>query len=285
MKLLKVMLFLTVFLLMINISTAYSLDSYNTQYNIVGNKVVMQTIITASETIILSLPIPADAETVEVYLNDVKFDATIEDNFLRINLNRNDQLKIGYITSEFIDKSNFLLNLPIGYDVGLLKITLVLPEEAVLRRPIKDTTGSIYPKPDQATTDGRSLIFIWEREDLKSGDEIAIFAMYKTKFNYIPFIVALAAIIFVLLLYVLRKLPKKEVKKEEKKPELEKHLKEEEQQIVSVLKQREGQCEQGTLRVITGFSKAHLSRLLMELEARKIIYKEKRGKKNLIFLK
>jgi uncharacterized membrane protein len=64
-----------------------------------------------------------------------------------------------------------------------------------------------------------------------------------------------------------------------------KHLKDDEQQIVRILKKRKGSCEQGTLRVVTGFSKASLSRLISELEARKIIYKEKRGKKNLIFLK
>ena len=288
MKLFKAMLFLTISLLVINVVDAYTLNSYDSQYNIVGNKIVVQTIITASEAIILSLPIPADAEIVEVYLNDIKFNAAIEDNSLKMNLNKNDQLKLEYITSGFIDNSNFLLNLPIGYGVGLLKITLVLPEEAVLKKPITDTTGSIYPKPDKAETDGRSLIFTWERTNVQAGDEVAIFAMYKTKNNYIPIITVAAA--FILLVYILyikkpKKIKKIKTKKPKKESEILEHLKEEEQQIVRVLKQREGQCEQGTLRVVTGFSKAHLSRLLMELEARKIIYKEKRGKKNLIFLK
>jgi uncharacterized membrane protein len=39
------------------------------------------------------------------------------------------------------------------------------------------------------------------------------------------------------------------------------------------------------LRVITGFSKAKLSGLLKELEERNVVYKEKRGKKNLVFLR
>ena len=58
-----------------------------------------------------------------------------------------------------------------------------------------------------------------------------------------------------------------------------------EEQIITILKNKEGSCEQGTLRVITGFSKATLSRLLSELETRNVIHKEKRGKKNLVFLK
>ena len=77
------------------------------------------------------------------------------------------------------------------------------------------------------------------------------------------------------------------IKKEivEKEYDIEKHLKEDEEQVITILKNKQGSCEQGTLRVITGFSKAALSRLLSELEARKIIHKEKRGKKNLVFLK
>jgi uncharacterized membrane protein len=54
---------------------------------------------------------------------------------------------------------------------------------------------------------------------------------------------------------------------------------------VTILREREGKCEQGTLRVITGFSKAKLSGLLKELDERRIVHKEKRGKKNLVFLK
>jgi len=65
----------------------------------------------------------------------------------------------------------------------------------------------------------------------------------------------------------------------------EKHLKEDEKQIVNILKQREGKAEQGTLRIVSGFPKSTLSRILKELEERNIIYKEKRGKKNMIFLR
>ena len=65
----------------------------------------------------------------------------------------------------------------------------------------------------------------------------------------------------------------------------EKHLKEDEKQIVNILKEREGNCEQGTLRVVSGFPKSTLSRILKELEERNIIHKEKRGKKNMVFLR
>jgi len=65
-----------------------------------------------------------------------------------------------------------------------------------------------------------------------------------------------------------------------------KHLKEDEAQIVRVIMRREDhQIEQGTLRVITGMPKATLSRILKELEERNIIFKEKRGKRNMVFLR
>ena len=81
-----------------------------------------------------------------------------------------------------------------------------------------------------------------------------------------------------------RNLKKKEVPVEPK-PAAEHYLKDEERQIVNVLRQREGSCEQGTLRVVTGMPKSTLSRILKELEDRNIIYKEKRGKKNITITK
>ena len=63
------------------------------------------------------------------------------------------------------------------------------------------------------------------------------------------------------------------------------HLKEDEKQIVNILRQREGKSEQGTLRIVSGFPKSTLSRILKELEERNIVYKEKRGKKNMVFLR
>ena len=68
-------------------------------------------------------------------------------------------------------------------------------------------------------------------------------------------------------------------------PEMERHLKEDERLIIEVLKAKNSRSTQAQLRVATDFSKARLSRLLMELEDRKIVLKEKEGKRNLVFLK
>ncbi len=51
-----------------------------------------------------------------------------------------------------------------------------------------------------------------------------------------------------------------------------------------ILRQKEGKCQQSTLVVITGHSKAQLSRILQEMEARQIIKKHVKGNKNIIIL-
>ena len=144
------------------------------------------------------------------------------------------------------------------------------------------------------------MIFVWQRAGLIEGDEFSVFVQYRPGGpNLWTVILILLGLLAVSVAYgyfsdwrfktIVPRL-KKEKKSMHKHPvekelELLRHLKEEEQQLIRVLKDRDGQCEQGTLRIATDFSKAHLSRLLSELEARKVIRKERRGKKNIVFLK
>jgi len=301
----KPILYSLLFLLVIGTCSAAAIESQTTRYSIVDSRVVVQTLLEFPGKVTgdISWPIEADVGAVDIYLDEEKIPAEISNGYLDIRLDSTQEVKLSYITEELIDKTNFLINLPFDYDIGKVKIVLVLPEEATLRKPIQDRQGSIYPLPDKATTDGRSLIFIWDLENVSAGDDFSVFAMYKPKSDNMSLIALLIAAVVLLAGYVAytkfyaknkqkksQKKPQKtvkiiKVKEPEKEPRILEHLKEDEQQIVRVLKQREGSCEQGTLRIVTGFSKAHLSRLLMELEARKIVFKEKRGKKNLVFLK
>lgn|GEM_PF-3520923 len=66
---------------------------------------------------------------------------------------------------------------------------------------------------------------------------------------------------------------------------IDRYLKEDERIVINVLRMKHNSCSQATLRVVTDFSKARLSRILSELEERGIIYKEQQGRKNLITLK
>ena len=66
---------------------------------------------------------------------------------------------------------------------------------------------------------------------------------------------------------------------------IDRHLKEDEQVIINILRMKQGSCTQATIRVISDFSKARLSRILSELEARGFIYKQAKGRKNIITLR
>ncbi|MBW3004928.1 hypothetical protein KY310_03780 [Candidatus Woesearchaeota archaeon] len=255
--------------------SALEIDKYNAVYNLVDDKAVVEVEIIFSEEITgeFNLSLPEDYTALTVYLDDSQkeFDGMLE-NVTAIKYN--------YITQDVIDKTNFLMNLQLGYAVKEMEIKLVLPSGALLKKPLHKQGGSIYPKPTETDTDGRSLIFIWADKDVEQDEEIAIFAQIEPKKDYRGWI-ALIILLLVLFPVIYFAYPRKikQVKKTEK------HLKEDEEQIVTILERKEGECEQGTLRVITGFSKAHLSRLLKELEERKVVHKEKRGKKNIVFLK
>ncbi len=62
-------------------------------------------------------------------------------------------------------------------------------------------------------------------------------------------------------------------------------LKEDERIVLNVLKMKNGSCSQATLRVVTDFSKARLSRIISELVQRGIVYKEQQGNTNIVTLK
>jgi uncharacterized membrane protein len=205
-------------------------------------------------------------------------------------------MEYSYITADFVDGKSFVVSFSAPFDIKLLRMTLTLPENAVLDRPIRKghTTGSsIYPAPLRMETDGQAITVVWEFRDVNEGDEVALYARYKRPIRYLVPLMLISAGIFLLILGAAYLLAKKAGRGHNTRIRIEKtgsegiegHLKEDEEQVMNVLKLKEGSCEQGTLRIATGFSKAKISGLLKEMEERKIIIKEKRGKKNLVFIK
>lgn len=260
-------------------------------FHIVGSAVYVEQQITfeAPSSGPLKLSIPDDSEGISLY-----FDGEPTEYVQNLTLDNTTTVKISYVTSKILDKGNFLANFKAESDIGKLAVALVLEEGTNIKQEEKagPAAGSVFPEPTDITSDGQSIIVVWTRDDVKEGDELPLYVRIKHKTSTLP------AVILILILLAagtayrawkghVPKTPPKEEKpsEEEKEPEFLKNLKEEEQQIVRILQRKEGSCEQGTLRVTTGFSKAKLSRLLMELEQRKIIHKEQRGKKNLVFLK
>ncbi len=276
-----------IFILILPVCTAQTLESNTHDFNIVYDRVLVESelVFDVSQQVNFELDLPEDYSGLSLYVNDDLKEPVIENNKLKLLYDSVKKIKFDYLTDELLDKDIFLANIVVPFDTGDFRITVTLPEEAVLEKPLGNgISGSIYPKPNKAITDGKSLIFEWDKHNITKGDDQAIFIQYRTKADYGFLLWSFALIIIGLLMYIISRKPKVEtvVHKEDL---VEKHLKEDEEQILNILKSRDGQSEQGTLRVITGFSKATLSRLLKELEERNVVYKEKRGKKNLVFLK
>ncbi len=309
MKLRIAYVLLLAFALILPCASSLEIESESYDFYIVGSSVYVEEdiVFEGSVTGAFRLSIPEDAEGVSLYIDDEPAEyAGIQ------RLSSAKEIRINYITKSLLDKGNFLANIKAGHNISKLSVKLVLEEGESIRKEKSNglTTPSVFPKPTEITSDGRSIILLWEKPDFQKDEEFSMYVRIKRKTSYMPAVIVLVILAIAILIAYKKGILKfpakekkhekkekpeeKEVKKEakiEKLPEPEKeleffkNLKEDEQQVIRVLKAREGSCEQGTLRIVTGFSKARLSRLLMELEARKVIYKEKRGKKNLIFLK
>ncbi|MFH1064646.1 MAG: hypothetical protein V1729_06190, partial [Candidatus Woesearchaeota archaeon] len=202
-----------------------------------------------------------------------------------------------------LDKDILIASMYSPVDIDRLQIKLHLPEKATLKKPMNRGAiagSAVFPVPSRLETDGQTITIVWDFSNIKAGDEIALYADYKMPSKTWPMITTILIALAVLgtALYILFK----KRSKQDTAPDTEErsttshkpttphrpidtHLKEDEQQIVNVLRLKEGSCEQGTLRIATGFSKAKLSGLLKEMEQRKMVHKEKKGKRNLVFLK
>jgi len=141
-------------------------------------------------------------------------------------------------------------------------------------------TSGIFPKPSRIYSNGERITLVWEYSNLAPGQDIALFVTLrenrtqsKPYWLYLLLVLILAAIA-VILAYFLRRTTK------------ELYLLDEEKRIISILKsaRREG-VWQKQIWLKTGYSKAKLSRLIRNLEARGMIKKIPFGNTNKIVLK
>lgn len=280
-----------------------ALSRYQVTMYMAYNKVLVESAMRFNEpqTANISIELPLDAGSINNEIDGFEFPAILEGNRLQLVMVNNTEAGYYYITGALAEKDSFIASLDIPYDVEKMRLKLYLPEKAVLDRPIRKgaiSGSSIYPRPTDLETDGQVIIVVWDFENLKQGENLDLFVRYTIPFRYWPHLIIgmiLAILSITGIAYMAtdsrkkrRSHPKivvREIRTPDHESDISDHLKEDEQQILNILKMKEGSCDQGTLRVITGFSKAKLSGLLKELEERKVIHKEKRGKKNLVFLK
>lgn len=244
---------------------------------------------------------------------------------ISFNINSSGKIVVDYTTESYVDsgtRNYFISDIRSNYPIASIHSRVVLPVNSFLSES-EEQGGSVFPQGNVAT-DGKTIYVEWKKDDLQPGNSFPMLVIYRTMKGTSFLIYVLTLVILGIMAYfgfpylVKRHVknlqdnekeayskefdkssgsnksgampvnPASEDKLNEKQKDLQKilaHLTEDEQQIVNILADREGHIEQGTLVIITGFSKAHLSRLLDELQRRRIIHKEKKGKKNVVWLK
>lgn len=291
-------------MLSLSLTTALELESHQITYDIGKNEVKITQTLQFSEELSQKevFTIPRDAQNIEITSQTTSIEVEFEKGVLKLPKGYK-EFTIEYSTKEVIQASNtknfFATTIETLYPTKILTISAKLPKRSALTAPIDDGR-SVFPPPTNTSTDGQRIIITWEDKDLEPGDVVGVFLTYTLAGNYLFLFVGLIglliAVIGVYIVYKRRRKEKptpepsiEEKPKTEEKPkveetEFEEHLKEEERLIVNVLRQKEGKCQQSTLVILTGYSKAHLSRILQEMEARKLITKAIKGNKNIILL-
>ena len=176
----------------------------------------------------------------------------------------------------------FILKLPLGY---------IIPEE-----PGKDKSFFISPEEKIIYSDGQRIILRWEKKSLDERFDVSVISEpLKKEFDNLVFLLVPAVVLILFLIIYFSKSRKKQKEIPKKKPVakrkpqnkmIEEHLIESEKAVIAELKNADKkELWQKQLQLKTEFSKAKLSRVIRNLEARKIIQKIPYGNTNKIKLK
>jgi len=177
------------------------------------------------------------------------------------------------------NKRLFNLDIPILIDTNKLNIELKLPEMMVVA---SNEMAPISPSGAKIGSDGRRITLSWYFEDQFNGDIIPIRVYYEGvgPTNFFRLISLKWILIFFLLLVVSGFLVYEKFFSR-KKPIVLSILNEAEKIVVEAIEREGGKnVDQRNIVSSTGFSKAKVSRILQNLEARGILKIERIGRKN-----
>jgi len=298
-KINRAVLLLLVFLVPYAVS-AEKLGSYNTDFKVI-DKYVLSTVeynFISSSNKDLMVVLPADAWNLSLNIDGEELAPNITGNKIKIPIKESTKkVKLIFYTKDLLNYNSptgiFFTEIIAPFDSESVKSTLTLPTGSASIKLINETSA----RPTRTETNGQETKLIWEEHDVPKNFKMSNLAVFDTerqpamiisswKITMLLFSLFAVIIAQVAYLIVYRNNKIKQIEKNlSKKFSIDGHLKEEESQIINVLRLKEGQTSQGTLGVVTGMPKATLSKLLSELEARNVIQKEKSGKKNIVSLK
>jgi uncharacterized membrane protein len=265
------LLLLTAILLLIPSFVSASIQNFDVEVRIVSSRALLSYDIQTDQPSI-QLNLPEDAKISEI--SETNY--SLKDGILISSVSPGN-LKLSYFTDMLIEKtSKSYFTSEFKFPVSeKINVRLILPEGSVI--------DSAFPTPE-FTSDGKHIILSWNPQ-LKEKEGFPVFVIYKEASQIIwPWFIALIIASIAIAIFLKRK--KQRAKVRLKKPaEKEIHLLESESAVIKVLKKAKGEVWQKQIQINTGFSKAKLSRLIRNLEARGLIKKIPLGNTNKIKLK
>lgn len=199
-----------------------------------------------------------------------------------------DSIKINFELSGFVAdfKEDKILSFSYIPEANITAFSLIvkLPPRSTLASEIEksgESLSAVYPSPTKIYTNGKRIILEWQRDELKIGESFRVFVMYSNlnKRNYSPLWVLFGLLIGTALTYFVIK------GKNKNKNIARMVLSGDEEKIYELILASDGEILQEEIVKTTGFSKAKVSKLIRNLEIKKIIKKEPYRKTNKLMLK
>ncbi|MDP1728632.1 MAG: hypothetical protein Q8L27_00325 [archaeon] len=204
--------------------------------------------------------------------------------------------KEAYVTNDGLEKSGrnyyFVKKVMFSEDFDSVQIKLNLDTGIIIENQ------EVYPAGYKMGTDGQIIYILWNKSNVKAGDNFAMFvSLEDTSGNYL-WIILIGSLLILLVVgyFIYIKFSKKQktkiikVKQKSKvKKEAESvydYLLDTEKKVIEELKKADrNELWQKQIQNSTGFSKAKVSRLVRNLEARGLIKKIPFGNTNKVRLK
>ena len=242
--------------------------------------------------IILLLVINVSANYYNLDINQEGKKASINESF-----NLNDNITSNFLDTEIIDNSGN--NYYFTY-----KVTPKVDNNISIRMFLSEGFGvsesDIYPKNFNLETDGHKIIVIWHFDNLLDSKDIPLFVKFSSPNNLpitIKIIIVIIALLLIVALVILflkygKAIEAKKNKKDKglkankvKIKDFTSYLSDGEKIVVELLRKNDKEMWQKDIQRDGNFSKARLSRIIRNLEAKSIINRTPIGNTNKIKLK
>jgi len=239
----------------------------------------------------LTLILTPDADDVRITIDEQKTDCLIQAEFARCgNLPKGSHnVSITYETSYPVavsgDNTVFRYTDKLPYPSTQQQVTLQLPVGYIIPRERgKDESFYISPTPKEVYSDGEHIIIDWEQKGQELSISVVARRVVGPPLTWITISALAVAVAAGFSIWAVLRERRPRIQKQKKKQTVIPGLMESEQKVVDFIREK-GEVWQKQIQLTTGFSKAKVSRVIRNLEARGVVTKTVYGNTNKIGLK